>query len=98
MNMQALMRQAQMMQKEITQVQKTINETEFFGKNGVVTVKVMGTKEVKDVSIDGLEDLKDDLSMLEDMIMLALNDAFSQVDKFEESKLGKYASMMQGIM
>ena len=28
----------------------------------------------------------------------ALNDAFSQVDKFKESKLGKYASMMQGIM
>ena len=98
MNMQALMRQAQMMQKEITQAQKTINETEFVGKNGVVTVKVMGTKEVKDVSIDGLEDLKDDLSMLEDMIMLAFNDACRKAEADKEVKLGKYGQGLSGLM
>ena len=98
MNMQALMRQAQMMQKEITQAQKTINETEFVGKNGVVTVKVMGTKEVKDVSIDGLEDLKDDLSMLEDMIMIAFNDAVKKVDSDKEAKIGKYGKGLSGLL
>ena len=61
---------------------------------------VNGKKEVKKITInnDAKDLINDDLTMLEDMIVLALNDAFSQVDKFKESKLGKYASMMQGIM
>lgn len=98
MNMQALMRQAQVMQKELTNTQKVINETEFTGKNGVVTVRVMGTKEVKEVKIDDDKEILDDVSLLSDMVLLALNDAFKQVDKFKEEKLGKYANMMQGLM
>ncbi|MDD5980034.1 MAG: YbaB/EbfC family nucleoid-associated protein [bacterium] len=98
MNMQALMRQAQAMQKELTNTQKVINETEFTGKNGVVTVRVMGTKEVKEVKIDDDKEILDDVSLLSDMVLLALNDAFKQVDKFKEEKLGKYANMMQGLM
>ncbi len=98
MNMQALMRQAQAMQKEITNAQKLINETEFTGTNGIVTVKVMGTKEVKEVKIEEDKEVFEDVSLLSDMILLALNDAFKQIDKFKEEKLGKYANMMQGLM
>ena len=98
MNMQALMRQAQAMQKEITTAQKVINETEFIGKNGIVTVKVMGTKEVKEVKIEEDKDILEDVTLLSDMILLALNDAFKQVDKFKEQKMGKYSNMMQGLM
>ena len=36
--------------------------------------------------------------MLEDMIVLALNDAFSKVDKKMSEKMGKYSSMMPGLM
>ena len=81
MNMQAILKQAQNMQKEITNAQKEINEMEFTGKNGLVTVII-----------------KEDLSILEDMLTIAINDAFKQIDDITNKKLGKYANMMPGLM
>ena len=100
MNMQALMKQAQAMQRDITKIKNDIDSTIFEGKSSLVSVEVKGTKEVVKVSIDnGANDLiSDDISMLEDMIVLALNDAFSKVDKTTEEKMGKYSSMMPGLM
>lgn len=100
MNMQALMKQAQAMQRDITNAKNEIDNSVFEGKSSLVTVSVKGSKEIVDVSI--LEDAKDlivdDMSMLEDMIVLAINDAFSKVDKKTEEKMGKYSSMMPGLM
>lgn len=100
MNMQALMKQAQAMQKEITGAKNEIDNTIFEGKSSLVIATVKGTKEVVKIKfLDGSKDLmNDDCSMLEDMIVLALNDAFSKVDKALESKLGKYSGMMNGLM
>ena len=100
MNMQALMKQAQAMQRDITKIKNDIDSTIFEGKSSLVSVEVKGTKEVVKVSIDnGAKDLiSDDISMLEDMIVLALNGAFSKVDKTTEEKMGKYSSMMPGLM
>lgn len=100
MNMQALMKQAQAMQRDITNIKNEIDSSVFEGKSSLVTVQVKGTKEIVKVSIDeGAKDLVvDDLSMLEDMVVLALNDAFSKVDKVTEEKMGKYSSMMPGLM
>lgn len=100
MNMQALMKQAQAMQRDITNIKNEIDSSVFEGKSSLVSVQVKGTKEIIKVSIDeGAKDLVvDDLSMLEDMIVLALNDAFSKVDKVTEEKMGKYSSMMPGLM
>ena len=100
MNMQALMKQAQAMQRDITKIKNDIDSTIFEGKSSLVSVEVKGTKEVVMVSIDnGAKDLiSDDISMLEDMIVLAFNDAFSKVDKTTEEKMGKYSSMMPGLM
>ena len=98
MNMQQIMQQAQRMQRDITKKKEEIDGMEFLGKSEWVEIVFNGKREIKSFKI--LKDVidEDDKEMLEDMIMLALNDAFSQVDKFKESKLGKYASMMQGIM
>ena len=100
MNMQALMKQAQAMQKEITGIKGEIDNTIFEGKSSLVSVKVKGTKELVEVKIDenAKELVSDDLSMLEDMIIVALNDAFAQVDKTTEEKMGKYSNMMNGLM
>ncbi len=100
MNMQALMKQAQAMQKEITGIKNEIDNAVFEGSSSLVSVKVKGTKEIIEVKfLDGAVDLaNDDISMLEDMIVLALNDAFSKVDKTTEQKMGKYSNMMNGLM
>ena len=98
MNMQAILKQAQSMQRDIANAQKEINEMEFIGKNGLVTVVVSGTRNIKNVKIEEDEDLKEDLSILEDMITLAINDAFKQIDDVTNKTLGKYANMMPGLM
>ena len=100
MNMQALMKQAQAMQKEITGIKSEIDGTVFEGSSSLVSVKAKGTKELVEVKfLDGAVDLaNDDISMLEDMVVLAINDVFAKIDKTTEQKMGKYSSMMNGLM
>lgn len=90
MNMQAMLKQAQKMQKGIMESQKEIEAMEFEGKSSIVTVKMNGKKELKSVKIDSDSLDKDEIEMLEDMIMVAINDAMKQVDKITEEKMGAY--------
>lgn len=100
MNMQALMKQAQAMQRDINNIKNELDNMIFEGKSSLVTVSVKGSKELVGVKIssDAKDLIADDISMLEDMIVLALNDAFNKVDKKTEEKMGKYSSMMPGLM
>lgn len=93
MNMQQIMQQAQRMQRDITKKKEEIDGMEFLGKSEWVEIVFNGKREIKSFKI--LKDVidEDDKEMLEDMIMLAIKDAFSKIDKEAESKLGSYASM-----
>ena len=98
MNIQALMKQAQSMQKDMQKVEEEIENTTFEGESSLVKVKVNGKKEVLSVTIQDKDKLeKDDLEILEDMIMVALNNAFSKVDDLREKKMSKYTNMMPGL-
>ena len=98
MNIQALMKQAQSLQKDMLKSKEEIDKMEFTSTKDSVTVKVNGKKEVLKVDIQRDDDFSvDDLDILEDMIMVALNDAFKQVDKETEKKMGKYANAMPGL-
>ena len=97
MNIQAMMKQAQKLQKDMMKQKEEIDNMTFIGKSSFVTVEMNGTKEILKVKIasDNLE--KDDIEMVEDMIMVATNDAMKQVDKVTEEKLGKYTQGMHGL-
>ena len=97
MNMQAMLKQAQNLQKKMLQEQKEIENKEFTGKSSIVTVIAKGNKEIIDVKIDSKEITKDEIEMLEDMIMVATNDCFKQIDEETEKKLGKYTKGMPGL-
>ncbi len=97
MNIQAMMKQAQKLQKEMTETKSKIDEMEFTGKSSIVTVTVNGKKEVTKVKIDSNQFDGDDIEMLEDMIMIAVNDAMKQVDQEIENKMGKYTQGMPGL-
>ena len=98
MNIQALMKQAQSLQKDMLKSKEEIDKMEFTSTKDLVTVKVNGKKEILKVDIQKDDDFSvDDLDILEDMIMVALNDAFKQVDKETEKKMGKYANAMPGL-
>lgn len=93
MNIQALMKQAQSLQKDMMKAKEEIDNTLFTGSNSFVTVKVNGKKEVLDIKIDTDSIDKDDIEMLQDILMVALNNAFSEVDKVTEQKMSKYANI-----
>ena len=93
MNIQAMMKQAQALQRDMLKAKKEIDEKEFVGESSLVKITLLGTKEVKSVKIDSSSDLeKDDIEMLEDMIMVAFNDATKKVDEETEKKMGKFAN------
>ena len=82
MNMQQLMIQAQKMQRELKKAKDQLHEKEF-SKNqaGVVNVTVKGDKTVVKVDID--KDALEDKEMVEDMIVMALNELYEQIDDEE---------------
>ena len=97
MNLQAMMKQAQKLQKDMLKEKNEIDEMEFIGKSSFVTIKVKGTKEITSVKIDAEKIENDEIEMLEDMILVALNDANRQIDKITEEKMGKYTQGMPGL-
>lgn len=97
MNLQAMMKQAQKLQKEMLNSKNEIDEKEFEGKSSFVTIIMKGTKEIKSVKIDAEKIEKDEIEMLEDMILIATNEAAKKVDKLTEEKLGKYTQGMPGL-
>ena len=94
MNIQAMMKQDQALQRDMFKAKKEIDEKEFVGESSLVKITLLGTKEVKSVKIDSSSDLeKDDIEMLEDMIMVAFNDATKKIDEETEKKMGKFANI-----
>ena len=97
MNIQAMMKQAQKLQNDMMKVKEEIDNTTFTGKSSFVTVEIKGTKEVQKVKIDAEKIESDEIEMLEDMILVAINDANKQVDEETEKKMGKYTKGMPGL-
>ena len=96
MNINALMQQAQKMQKDMKKSQDEVAEMTFTSKQELVEVEMDGNKKVKRITIN--KDIEtDDIEALEDMILISINDCINQVDKTMENKLGKYANMMPGL-
>ena len=98
MNIQALMKQAQTLQKDMLKTKEEIDNMEFTGSSSFISVVVKGDKTVKKVTINNDDITSDDKEMIEDMLVVALNDAFKQIDKVTEEKMGKFNSMMPGGM
>lgn len=89
-NMQQIMKQAQQMQRKLQEAQEEIAETEVTGSaaGGMVEVKMMADKTPVSISIKPEAVDPDDVEMLEDMILAALNDAMEQADKISKELLG----------
>ena len=97
MNIQAMMKQAQKMQKEMLNTKEEIDKKIFEGKSSFVNVKVNGTKEVIEIKIEKESIESDEIEMLQDMLLVALNEENKKVDKELEDKLGKYTQGMPGL-
>ncbi len=99
MNMNALMQQAQKLQRDMEKKQKELKETEYVGESQLVEVVLMGDKSMKSINFKSMDDFdKDDLEILQDMIKIAHSDAISKIEKDIESKMGPYAKQLGGLM
>ena len=90
MNIQKMMQQAQQMQEQL-QRQMAEMRVEAAAGGGMVKVTVSGSKQLLQVVIDPEVVSKDDVPMLQDLILAAVNDAHRKVDE-------ALASQMQGLM
>lgn len=90
MNMQAMMQQAQKLQKEITKVKEEIENKEYSVSKSFVEIIINGKKELKKIKIEKDSLDKEDIEILEDLIMVSINEATAKVDEEMNQKLGKY--------
>jgi DNA-binding YbaB/EbfC family protein len=95
-SMRQLMKQAQEMQERL---QRELNElvVEASVGGGMVTVKMSGHKQVVSVKIDPEAMDKDDPSMLEDLIVAAINEAGRKVEESMQGKMGSMAASLPGL-
>ena len=93
MNIQEMMKQAQQMQERL-QKQMTDLRVEGNAGGGMVTVVINGAKQVQSVKIDPEVVSKDDVEMLQDLIVAAINDAQRKADVEMAKSMG---GMMGGL-
>ena len=98
MNLQSMMAQAQKMQRDITKKKEEIDKKEFEGKSEWIKVVFYGNKKLKSIQVtkEGIID-EDDKEVLEDMLNIAISEAFSKIDREIEEKLGSYGQGLSGL-
>ncbi|MFP3916921.1 YbaB/EbfC family nucleoid-associated protein [Lysinibacillus telephonicus] len=91
-NMQGMMKKMQKMQKEMMQAQEELNAKEFEGTagGGMVKITMNGQREVLGVSLDPSVVDPEDVEMLEDLIIVATNEALKKVEETTNATMGKF--------
>lgn len=99
MNMNALMQQAKKMQQEMAKAQEELENTEVIGKAGgeMVTVVMNGKKEFKSIKLQKEAVDPDDVEMLEDLIIAAINDASAKADELSKDTMPGMPGGMGGL-
>jgi DNA-binding YbaB/EbfC family protein len=93
MNIQQMMKQAQQMQERL-QKQMAEMKVEATAGGGMVSVVMSGGKQLLSLKIDPEAVSKDDVEMLQDLILAAVNDAQRKVDEALQQQMG---GMMGGL-
>ena len=98
-NMQQLLKQAQQMQQEMIEAQEALKDevVEASAGGGMVTVQVTGDLRVKSITIDPKAVDPDDVELLQDMVLAAVNEALRSAQELASSKLGGIAGGLGGL-
>ncbi|MCI8353035.1 MAG: YbaB/EbfC family nucleoid-associated protein [Clostridia bacterium] len=92
MNLNNLMKEAKKMQADLEKSQEelAVKEFEATAGGGAITVKVSGTKEIKEIIIKKEVVDPEDVEMLQDLILTCTNEALRKVDAAQAASMGKY--------
>lgn len=96
MNMQQMMKQAKAMQKKMMAEHEELAKQEFVGKapDDMVTATFTGDNKLVDLKINKEAVDPDDIDMLQDLVVAAINDGMTKVNKATQQTLGKYTRGM----
>ena len=95
-NMNNLLKQAQKMQESMQKMQAELEQKQIESSvgGGAVTVKVNGRKEVLDINIKPEVVDPDDIEMLQDLVLSAINEALRTVDEMQATQMSKVTGGM----
>lgn len=95
-NMQQLMKQAQKMQQDVQRIQDEVGnrELEYSAGGGAVKVVIYGRKELKSIEIQPECVDPDDVEMLQDMILAAVNGAINLAEETMSSEMNRVTGGM----
>lgn len=98
-NMNNMMKQVQKMQKQMEEQQKMLEESEYTATagGGAVEVTMTGKKVVTKVKLDPDAVDPDDVEMLEDLIMVAVNEAMKKADDASQAAMSRMTGGMGGF-
>jgi DNA-binding YbaB/EbfC family protein len=98
-NMQQLLQQAQKMQQEMLAMQEALKDevVEASAGGGMVTVKATGDLRITAITIDPQAVDPDDVELLQDMVLAAVNEALRSAQELASSKLGGIAGGLGGL-
>jgi len=90
-NMNNMMKQVQQMQKKMVEMQEELNEKELetSAGGGAVTIKINGKKEILAIDIKPEVVDPDDVEMLQDLIMAAVNEAIRSAEEMTSKEMSK---------
>ena len=91
-NMNQIMKEAKKMQADMEKSQEELHSKEFEASSGggAISVKVTGSKEIKEIKINKEVVDPDDVEMLQDLIITCVNEALRKVDSAQAQSMGKY--------
>ena len=94
-NMQGLMQQAKKMQEEMEKTAELLDDWEVVGTaaNEAVVVYMNAKKIINGIELDESVVDPEDVELLEDLIMAAINDGYAKADKVYEEKMGKFGGV-----
>jgi hypothetical protein len=97
MGMNDILRQAQMMQKKMAQMQEELKTrtVEASSGGGMVSVTASGAKEILSLSIDPAVVDPEDVDMLQDLILAAVNEALKKATEMVEGEMGQLTGGMK---
>lgn len=98
-NMNNIMKQAQKMQKQMEEAQAQLEESSYTASSGggAVEVTISGKKEITSIKFDPEVVDPDDIEMLEDLTMAAVNEAIRKIEEVSAQKMSKITGGMGGL-
>ena len=98
-NMNQLMKQAQKMQKQMEEAQAELEASEYTATagGGAVEVTISGSKEITKIKLDPEVVDPDDIEMLEDLVMAAVNEAIRKMEEMSTQKMSKITGGLGGL-